>query len=432
MKLGLSNSCDDPSEISMKALRFGISIPRLLMGKALGRFTDSVVFGALSGLSLEEVPDPALPGPDWARLEVLMCGVCGSDIAGLTFKSSSALEPFLSFPAVLGHEVLARVVEVGPGVTRVKVGNRVSVDPSISCVVRGRAPGEQCASCAAGLPATCARAGETGGPSPNGTPLARGLLLGANSDLPGGFGERMVAHQSQLFPVRESIEDKLAVLTEPLSIGVHAVLQSHPDPATAALVIGSGPIAFSAVWALRALGHRGLIVAQTKRPNEAALARELGASDTAAPGAGARKALLDTGATAYQPIVGSEVFAGGGFPLVFDCVGSKESLDQALRFVTPRGKVILLGCAGQIGNVDLTFLWAREVQIIGFVGYGTESWRGERLHTFEVTHWLLSETRAPIAKLVSHSFPLAHYQDALGAAVHRGASGALKVLLTPN
>jgi L-iditol 2-dehydrogenase len=236
----------------MKALRFDLSMPRLVIGKALGRFTDAVVFGALSGLSLEEVPDPALPGPGWARLEVLMCGVCGSDIAGLTFKSSPSLEPFLSFPAVLGHEVLARLVEVGPSVTRMKVGDGVTVDPSISCVVRGRTAGEQCASCAPGLPATCARAGETGGPSPTGAPLARGLLLGANSDLPGGFGERMVAHHSQLFPIRAAIEDMLAVLTEPLSIGVHAVLQSHPDPAAATLVIGSGSIAFGTVWRPRA------------------------------------------------------------------------------------------------------------------------------------------------------------------------------------
>jgi threonine dehydrogenase-like Zn-dependent dehydrogenase len=416
----------------MKALRFDFSIPRMLLGKGLRGLTDSVVFGALSGLALREIPDPGLPGPDWARLQILMCGICGSDIAGLTFKTSPVVEPFLSLPAVLGHEVLARVVEVGPRVTHVKAGDRVSVDPSISCFVRGRSPGEGCSSCEAGLPATCARGGEAGGPSPNGEPLARGLLLGANSDLPGGFGERMVAHRSQLFPVPESIADNVAVLTEPLSIGVHAVLQSRPDPTAAALVIGSGPIAFGTVWALRALGHRGLIVAQTKRPNEAALARELGASDTAAPGAGARKALLDTGATAYQPIIGPEVFAGGGFPLVLDCVGSKESLDQALRFVAPRGKIVLLGCAGEIGSVDLTFLWAREVQIAGFVGYGTESWRGERLHTFEVTHRLLSETRAPVAKLVSHVFPLTRYQEALGAVLHRSVSGAFKVVLTPN
>ena len=416
----------------MKALQFDISIPRLLFSKVLSPFTDSVVFGALSGLSLVEIPDPALPGPDWARLEVLMCGICGSDIAGLTFKTSPVVQPFVSLPAVLGHEVLARVLEVGPNVTRVKVGDRVAVDPSLSCIVRGRAPGGLCSSCEAGLPATCALAGDAGGPSPTGAPLARGLLLGANSDLAGGFCERMVAHQSQLFPVRESIEDNLAVLTEPLSIAVHAVLRSRPDPDMSALVIGSGPIALGTIWALRALGHRARIVAQTKRPNEAALARELGASDTASPGARARMALLGTGARAYKPIVGSEVFAGGGFPLIIDCVGSRESLDQALRFVAPRGKIILLGCVGEIGSIDLTFLWAREVQIAGFVGYGIESWRGEQLHTFEVTHRLLNENNAPVAKLVSRSFPLTRYREALGAAAHRSVSGALKVVLTPN
>jgi L-iditol 2-dehydrogenase len=415
----------------MRALLFRISIPRILLSRALGRLTDAVVFGGLSGLSLTEVPDPALPGPDWARLEVIMCGICGSDIAGLTFTTSPVLEPFLSLPAVLGHEVLARVVEVGPTATRVKVGDRVVVDPSISCTVRGHARGEQCPSCQAGLPTTCARAGDPGGPTANGAPLARGLLIGAHSDLPGGFSEHMVAHQSQLFPVPSEISDDLAVLTEPLSIAVHAVLQIRPDPGAMALVIGSGPIALATVWALRALGHKGQIIAQTKRPSEAALARELGASDTVAPGSDAVNALLATGATAYQPIMGPAVFAGGGFPLVFDCVGSQECLDQSLRFTAPRGRIVMLGCASEIDGLDLSFLWAREIQIIGTVGYGIESWRGEQLHTFEVTHRLLRETRAPVAKLLTHRFALARYREAFAAAAHRRSSGAMKVVLTP-
>jgi len=415
----------------MKALQFNFSMPRLLLGKGLGWATDAVLFGALSGLSLRDLPVPPLPGSDWARLEVLMCGICGTDIAGLTFKTSAVVEPFLSLPAVLGHEVLARVLEIGAGVTRVKVGDRVAVDPTISCIVRGRSLNECCASCAAGLPATCARAGEAEGPSPSGAPLARGLLLGANSDLPGGFSDFIVAHNSQLFPIPEAIASDVAVLTEPLSIAVHAVLQLQPDPTAAVLVIGSGAIALGTVWALRVLGHRGMIVAQAKRENEAALARILGANETVSPGAGARKAMLGTGATAYKPVVGSEVFAGGGFPLVIDGVGSRQSLDQSLRFVAPRGRICLLGSASEIGNLDLTFLWAREIQIAGHVGYGIESWRGQRLHTFEITHQLMQETDAPLANLVSQSFPLTRYRDAFRSVVNRGASGAIKVVVTP-
>jgi L-iditol 2-dehydrogenase len=419
-------------EISMKALQFGISIPRVLMGKALGRFSNSVVFGGLSGLSLKDMPAPELPGPDWAQLEVLMCGICGSDIAGLTYKTGPLLEPFLSLPAVLGHEVLARVVKIGPGVIRVKVGDRVAVDPLISCLVRGRSPSEQCASCAEGLAATCELAGEAGGASVSGEPLARGLLVGCNADLPGGFSERMVAHDSQLFPIPDAMEDKIAVLTEPLSIGVHAVLRSRLNRDAAVLVIGSGPIALGTIWALRALGHRGTIVAQTKRPHEALIAQEFGASVTVSPGINARQALLDTGATAYQPIVGAEVFAGGGFPVVFDCVGIKESLDQSLRFVAPRGRIILLGCAARISQLDLTFLWAREIEISGFAGYGMEDWEGAHVHTFDVTHQLLSETNVPIEKLVTHTFPLDSYHEAFEAATNHRLSRALKVVLTPN
>lgn len=227
----------------MKALVFDFSIPKLLLCQALSGVTDSVVYGALSGLRLAEVPDPALPGDDWVRLDVIMCGICGSDLAGLTFKTSPVLEPFLSMPAVLGHEILARVIEVGPAVRQFAPGDRVVVDPAISCVVRGRAVEHRCPSCASGLPTTCAHGGHAGGPSPSGAPLARGMMLGAHTDLPGGFGERMVAHESQLHRVTDELSDGAAVLIEPLSIGVHAVLQTALDPLASVLVIGSGPIA---------------------------------------------------------------------------------------------------------------------------------------------------------------------------------------------
>ena len=415
----------------MRALVFGLSVPRYLLGRSLGKITDAALFGSLSGLALAELPTPALPGPDWVGLEVIAGGICGSDLGTLTYKSSPALEPFASFPAVLGHEILARVARVGAAVTRVKVGDRVAVDPTISCLVRGRAPAEQCPSCVQGLSGTCSRSGEAGGPSPSGAPLARGFLIGAHKDLPGGLGEQLVAHQLQLHVIPDGLSDDAAVMTEPLSIGVHAVLQVGPEPTAPTLVIGSGPIALGTVWALKALGHTGPLVAQTRRSHEAALARALGATATVSPGPDARAALLATGATAYQPIIGPEVFAGGGFPLVFDCVGSRDSLDQALRYVAPRGRIVLLGCAAELRKLDLTFLWARELTVRGFLCYGTESWRDQRLHTFAVTHRLMIESAAPVAKLVTHSFPLADYRKGFAAAAHHAESGAVKVVLRP-
>ncbi len=365
------------------------------------------------------------------RLEVLLGGICGSDIGNITYHASPAMEPFGSFPAVLGHEILARVVEVGPAVRGLEPGRRVVVDPVVGCEVRGVAPEAWCPSCREGWPATCARAGEEGPATVGGDPMARGMTIGYHRSLPGSWGEGMIVHESQVHPVDDALDDRAAVLMEPLSVGMHAVLNAGVREGEPVLVIGSGPIALGVVWALRATGFQGELVAQTKRRHEGELARALGASTVVAPGDEARDAIVATGAQAYMPLVGPEVYAGGGFPLVFDCVGSEASLGQALRFTAPRGRIVLLGCAAKISNLDLTFLWARELDVKGFVCYGRERWRDAGAHTFQVTQDLLLETGAPVARMVTHVYPLGQYRDALGDASNHRKSGAVKVLLDP-
>ncbi len=390
----------------MRAVTFNVTVPGYLVGKALGGVTESARFGRLSGVRYREVAEPGLPGDEWVRLEVVRSGICGSDLGALTYKTSPAMEPFGSFPAVLGHEILARVIEVGPAVRGLELGQRVAVDPVISCRVRGFDHSERCPSCAAGHEGTCERSGEEGKIEVGGRALRPGLTIGYQADLPGGWGERMVAHESQLFPVDDRLSDNVAALTEPLAVGMHAALGCRPFGAGPALVIGSGPIALGTVWALRAAGYRGELVAQIKRPKEAEIALALGATETVAPGDEARQALVETGASAYMPIIGPEVYAGGGFPLVFDCVGSGETVKQALRFAAPRATIVMLGCAAMISRLDLTFVWARELDVKGYVCYGMEDWRGERLHTFQITHDMLLETEAPVQRLVTEVFPL--------------------------
>jgi threonine dehydrogenase-like Zn-dependent dehydrogenase len=415
----------------VRAVSFKVSVPGFLMGKSLGRFTEAALFGGLSGLRYGDVDEPDLPGDDWVRLEVIKAGICGSDLGNLTFKSSPAMEPFGSFPAVLGHEVLARVAEVGSAVRRVDVGQRVAVDPVISCTMRGFAGAARCPSCASGHHGTCERSGEPGETRITGHEMSRGLTVGYHADLPGGWSERMIAHESQLFRLDDRISDRAGVLMEPLAVGMHAALRSRPFGDGPALVVGSGPIALGAIWALRAAGYHGELVAQIKRKHEADIARALGASGVVSPGDEARQALIDTGASAYMPIIGDEVYAGGGFPLIFDCVGSEQTIKQALRYAAPRGEIVLLGCAAEIPKLDLTFVWARELRIHGYVCYGLEEWRGERAHTFQVTHDLLLETGAPVERMVTHDFPLEQYQEALSAAANRRRTGSIKVVLDP-
>lgn len=415
----------------MRAVTFEVSVPRFLIAKSLGGLTESVLFGGLSGVRYQDFPEPSIPADDWVRLETLGAGICGTDIATLTFGTSTILEPFGSFPAVLGHEILARVIEVGPAVRRVEPGQRVAVDPFVSCTVRGFTGDAQCRSCTRGRHSTCGRAGDEGALWISGRAIQPGMTIGYHASLPGGWADHMIAHESQLFVVDEALTDRQAVLTEPLSIGMHAVLNMRPLGEGPALVIGSGPIALGTIWALRAAGYRGELLAQVKRPLEAEIAQSLGASHVVSPGAEARQALIDTGARPYKPIIGDEVYAGGGFPLVFDCVGSAESLDQCLRYAAPGARLVVLGCAAKIPDLDLSFLWSRELEIKGFLGYGLEDWHGERKHTFEITLDLLAKTAAPVERMITHAFSLDDYRQGLSAAANRSDSGSIKVLLEP-
>jgi len=415
----------------MRAVSFNVTIPGYVLGKSLGRISEAFVFGRASGLRLEERISPPLPGADWVRVRVLKAGICGTDIGNLTFKASPAMEPFGSFPAVLGHEILGRVAETGPSVRGVEIGQRVAVNPVVSCMVRGFPAEQGCSSCLQGLPATCERMGEEGELRIGNHGLARGVTIGYHRDLPGGWAQEMVAHESQLFPVADALDDRTAALVEPISVGMHAALGMRPWGPGPVLVVGSGPIALGTIWSLRAAGYQGELVAQIKRGNEAGLARKLGATSVVSPGDEAREALVETGAQGYMPIVGDEVYAGGGFPLVYDCVGSAQTLGQCLRFAAPRGRIVMLGCAAEIRKLDLTFVWARELNIKGFVCYGREEWRGSHPHTFQITHDLLLETGAPVSEMVTHVYPLGQVRDALSAAARRRRSGAIKVLLDP-
>lgn len=416
----------------MKAVQFNVTVPGYVLAKGLGRFLDSVVYGGLSGVRMVDRELGPLPGPEWARVEVLLAGICGSDLGNISFASSPAMEPFGSFPAVLGHEILGRVTEAGAGVDPSLVGRRVVVDPLIHCQVRGHPEEGWCPSCTAGLHGTCEMAGEDGRIEVGGHLLRPGGIVGYHSDLPGGWGQEMLAHQRQLFPVPDELDDRVAVLIEPMSIGVHAVLRSRALRSKGPiLVIGSGTIAFSAIWALRTLGYEGRLVAQVKRSHEVALARKLGADVTVSPGDEARGALIDTGARAYMPMVGGEVYAGGGYDMVFDCVGSPSSLTQSLRSTAARGEVVLLGCAGQVPKLDLTFLWAKELNLQGYVVYGAEAWEGRSLHTFDITMERMVADGEGLRDLVTHVFPLIQYRDALRAAYNHRESKAVKVTLEP-
>src|SRR6185295_9172792 len=262
--------------------------------------------------------------------------------------------------------------------------------------------------------------------------LAPGMMLGYHRDLPGAMGDRMVAHPSQLYPVPESVSDEVAVLVEPLSVCLHAVLKNPPRTEDRVLIIGGGPVAFGTLWAIRALGHGCHVTLLTTEAYQLELAKAMGADEVMRAARDdfqeAEAVAKLTGARVYKPVIGPPAMTGG-FEQVFDCVGSQASVQDALRYARSLGRVVLLGAAGALERVDWTTVWKNELTIAGSYTYGMEVFRGQALHTFQVALDLLARREGPDPRpLVTHLFKLSEYGQAIEANLHRGKHKSVKAV----
>jgi threonine dehydrogenase-like Zn-dependent dehydrogenase len=402
----------------MKALRYDFSIPNYVATLAVGKLPGGLLErGRIPGLSLVDAAPRPLPGPEWLRARPLLSGICGSDISLLVGKSGPALSPFTSFPAVLGHEVLAEVVETGPGVTGLRPGQRFVLNPTISCDMRGL---PACPACAADTPGLCTNAAEGS--------IAPGLMTGFCRDLPGGWSEDLILHRDQVVPIPDDIADETAVLLEPFAVAVHAALRNPPPPEARVLLIGAGTIGLLTLAALRMIGVTADITVLARHPVQERLATAFGATRVLTRGSADQAAVDHAGARRYKPIKGGPTMAGG-FDWIYDCVGSQRSVMDSMRVAGPRGEIVLVGCAGEIAHLDLTFVWSRELTITGCYIYGPESSYVGSPNTFDVAIDLIRQRRdIRLSDLVTHRFPLTRWQDAIGATLARGSHGAVKVV----
>ena len=382
----------------------------------------------------------------------MLSGVCGSDLASLAAEGSPFFASLTSFPFTFGHEVVGRVEEVGSEVRSVKVGDRVVVEPALHCGVRGIDP--PCAACQTGQYGNCVNV--TRGD------ISAGVQTGYCRDTGGGWSGSLVAHEMQLHPVPDSLPDEAAVMVEPFSCALHGVLRTFASPlapvlrgegsgvrgvfqtpspptprpgtpgrgalAASVLVLGCGTMGLLTIAALRAVDAPVRIVALAKHPHQQELAKTLGAHEILAAGRGQYDALCQcTGATMHQAEIGRPTVLGG-FDLVFDCVGSPRSLDDALRFTRRAGRTILVGMPAIPKTVDWTTIWFKELSVMGVYAYGMEDFHGERIKTFELALRLLREGKVDLRPLVTHRFALTDYKRAIQTALATGPNRSVKTL----
>ena len=392
----------------MKALRFERSMTRFAAANLASRLTPGG--GAKVGpLRLRTIDPPDLPGDGWVEVLPRLAGICGSDLATIDARSSRYFEQIVSFPFVPGHEVVADLREP---IAHLGAG-RVVIEPVLGCVTRGIDP--VCDACARGDLGNCERIAFGA--------IEPGLQSGFCCDTGGGWSTRMIAHVSQLHAVPESFSDEAAVMVEPTACAVHGALAADVADGDLVVELGSGALGLLTIAALRRFGRPCTIMAVAKHPGQQRLALALGADSVVLPHELARAVRRASGSLALGD--GDIIRLTGGADHVIDCVGSEQSLTEALGVVRPRGRVTMVGMPGQV-SVDLTGLWHREITLAGAYAYGTETLpTGERRRTFDLAFELV-ET-ADLGRLVSATYPLSQYETAITHASTAGARGAVRI-----
>jgi threonine dehydrogenase-like Zn-dependent dehydrogenase len=405
----------------MKAVVFDYDLPRIVYAKAAGKLSPRAYLSALGPTKLQDVPEPSLPADDWTIVRTALCGICGSDtkLHFLDADMDNPLSGLVSFPCIPGHEVVGVVEKVGPAVSRLTVGERVALNPWLSCGPRGISP--PCPACAAGHYFLCEHFADG--------MLAPGMHTGNCRSVGGGFAPLLPAHESQLFPIPEEVGWDEAVLADPFSVSLHAVLKAPPADGERALVYGCGTLGLLTIAILRAAWPQAEIVAVARHGFQAELARAMGAH--AVLRAGSTGELIAavgrlSGERLIEPRFGPP-WLHGGVDVVYDTVGSAGTLAVGIRVARPRARIVITGVS-RPKRFEWTPHYFKEIELVGSNAFGIEELEGQRRHAFEVFFDLLAQGRLELPRLVTHRFTLERYQEALLVAHAKGRNRAVKVV----
>ncbi|HEX4820480.1 MAG TPA: alcohol dehydrogenase catalytic domain-containing protein [Acidimicrobiales bacterium] len=390
-----------------------------------GEFGDNHLLRGLAQtpMRLTEMDDPTFLRPDWVITKPRLTGICGSDSKQIFMDWGDVQSPdnpmkgFFSLPQVLGHEVVADVVALGPEAEGLDVGDRVVLNPWLSCGPRGVDP--VCPACAVGDFSLCASFGVG--------PIAPGIHTGTSKDASGGYAELMPAHDSMLFKVPDSVPDEIAVFADPFAVSLHAVTRHAPPPGGKVMVYGAGALGTCTTAILRALHPDVDVLVVARFAAQADLARRLGATVIAhEPALQVIEEAAAWSGGVLQPADGLPMAYPGAIDVVYDTVGKRETFEVGARVLRARGTIVKAGVHGPTYWED-TPLYFKELSYVGSNAFGFEEVEGVRQHG--IAHYLdLAEAgRVDIGPMLTHTFGLDEWRDAFTALATQDRSGAIKV-----
>lgn len=313
------------------------------------------------------------PPPSLGRGEVLIrikaAGICGTDLH--LYKGA-----FGNYPIIPGHDVAGRIEEVGTGVSPIRIGERVTIDPADCCLKSG-APDEICSYCQRGATNLC----------------VKGSYMGISS--PGAMVEFVAVHHSRAVVLPPIVDDETATALEPLAVALH-LLEKVKDRPGDAWIIGGGPIGIVAALLLQNSGRRVTIIEPLA--NRRMLAKKLGMRSIASP---------------------DESPADSAAALIVEASGHSSAADTIAKIAAPGSTIVLVG--GDTTVPGLLIL-TRELEVRAVKG-------GRGLYPQAVA--LAAEGKVDPGILISHRFPVGDIQHAFAMA-SRHSDTVIRAVLDMN
>jgi L-iditol 2-dehydrogenase len=317
----------------------------------------AVVFERPNEVSYREVEAPAV-GADDVLVRSAAAGLCRTDIEMMTGVFTDPR--WVRFPVIPGHEWAGTVVEVGPGVASVQVGDRVVCEGFIVC--------HRCRRCRSGETHWCER------------------IEALGFTRPGGYAQLVSVPERVVHRLPGHVSFDAGVLVEPASVVLRGLEKARPEPGEAVGVIGVGTLGALAIALLR-LQSPSRIVAYGVRQEELELAQQLGATEVVLVGDGAPDdAELD---------------------LVVETAGVPVAVTLATELCRPGGRAVLLGIAGEGRMLTLPsdLLVGKDMSLIGSIAYPASTWSR--------VVGLLAERVLDLDPIVTHRFPMSDFAEAV-------------------
>jgi L-iditol 2-dehydrogenase len=263
----------------------------------------AMLLTGIDQMEMCEVPDSIIKNDTDVLIRMAKVGICGSDVH--YYVSGKIGSQVVQYPFTVGHEGAGVVESIGSAVKNVKPGDRVAIDPAISC--------RECDQCKAGRGHTCRKL----------------KFLGCPGQVEGCLCEYIIMPQECCYKIKDSMTFEQATISEPLAIGVYSVKQSIPMQGAKVGILGAGPIGLSVLLPARAQGAEKIYVTD-KIDDRVKVARGAGADWAGNP----EKQEIVEDITNLEP---------DGLDVVFECCGQQEALDEAIQLLRPGGKLMLIG-----------------------------------------------------------------------------------------